>query len=79
MLSQESIFDHSRTGTVRQAVSHFLMARRRRFRKPLLPGLWTVLAAFVLIGSIGGLFWLLGTATKFTRVTPPAPTVAKGK
>jgi H+/Cl- antiporter ClcA len=36
------------------------MARRRRFRKPLLPGLWTVLAAFALMGSIGGLFWLLG-------------------
>ncbi|MCE2694784.1 MAG: hypothetical protein QE570_16445 [Verrucomicrobiota bacterium] len=55
------------------------MARRRRFRKPLLPGLWTVLAAFALIGSIGGLFRLLGTATKFTRVVPPAPAVAKGK
>lgn len=55
------------------------MARRRRFRKPLLPGLWTVLAAFALIGSIGGLFWLLGTATKLTRVPPPAPSVAKGK
>jgi hypothetical protein len=38
-----------------------------------------VLAAFALIGSIGGLFRLLGTATKFTRVVPPAPAVAKGK
>jgi hypothetical protein len=54
------------------------MARRRRFRKPLLPGLWTVMAAFALIGSIGGLFWLLGTATKLTRVAPP-PAVVKGK
>jgi hypothetical protein len=54
------------------------MARRRRFRKPLLPGLWTVMAAFALIGSIGGLFWLLGTVTKFSRVAPP-PAVAKGK
>lgn len=54
------------------------MARRRRFRKPLLPGLWTVLAAFALIGCIGGLFWLLGTTTHLSRVTPP-PAVAKGK
>ncbi len=59
------------------------MARRRRYRKPLLPGLWTVLAAFVLIGSIGGLFWVLGKKTKISRVTPLPPasvgTVAKGK
>ncbi len=56
------------------------MARRRRFRKPLLPGLWTVLAAFALIGCIGGLYWMLGNSTQFTRVAPsPAPVVAKGK
>ena len=54
------------------------MARRRRRRKPLLPGLCTVLAAFVLIGGIGGLYWLLGKSTQFTRVVPPVP-VAKGK
>ncbi len=57
------------------------MARRRRYRKPLLPGLWTVLAAFALIGYIGGLFWALGTSTKLSRVAQPAPVgaVAKGK
>ncbi len=58
------------------------MARRRRFRKPLLPGLWTVLAAFALIGCIGGLFWALGTTTQLSRVDPPPPVVnavAKGK
>ncbi len=65
-----------------QVVSHYLMARRRRYRKPLLPGLWTVLAAFALIGCIGGLFWVLGTETKISRA-PPSPAhlgaVAKGK
>ncbi|WP_395752406.1 hypothetical protein [Prosthecobacter sp.] len=56
------------------------MARRHRNRKPLLPGRWTVLAALVLIGSIGGLFWLLGTKTKISRVAPtPTPAVAKRK
>lgn len=59
------------------------MARRRRYRKPLLPGLWTVVAAFALIGSIGGLSWVLGKKTKISRVTQPAPTtvgaVAKRK
>lgn len=56
------------------------MARRRRFRKPILPGLWTVLAAFVLMGCIGGLFWLLATSTQFTRLPSTAvPAVAKGK
>ena len=59
------------------------MARRRRYRKPLLPGLWTVLAAFALIGGIGGLFWVLGKKTKISRVVPASPasvgTVAKGK
>ena len=57
------------------------MARRRRYRKPLLPGLWTVVAAFALIGGIGGLFWVLGKKTKISRVVPPVPVgvVAKGK
>ncbi len=59
------------------------MARRRRYRKPLLPGLWTVVAAFALIGGICGLFWVLGKKTKISRVTQPAPTtvgtVAKRK
>ncbi len=56
------------------------MARRRRYRKPLLPGLWTVLVAFALIGSIGGMFWVLGKKTKISRVAPtPPPVVAKGK
>lgn len=59
------------------------MARRRRYRKPILPGLWTVLAAFALIGSIGGVFWVLGKETKLSRVVPtspaPAGAVAKGK
>lgn len=59
------------------------MARRRRYRKPLLPGLWTVMVAFALIGSIGGLFWVLGKKTKISRVGPtPTATVgavAKGK
>lgn len=66
---------------MRQAVSQFRMARRRRFRKPLLPGLWTVAAVLLLIGCIGGLFWLLGSFTEVIRVTPPQPkaTVAKGK
>ena len=58
------------------------MARRRRYRKPLLPGLWTVLAAFALIGCIGGIFWVLGTETKISRVNAlpgPVRAVAKGK
>ncbi|MBN8422300.1 MAG: hypothetical protein J0L73_25520 [Verrucomicrobia bacterium] len=57
------------------------MARRRRYRKPILPGLWTVLAAFALMGSIGGVFWVLGKKTHISRVVPPAPAgaVAKGK
>ncbi|MFC5457025.1 hypothetical protein [Prosthecobacter fluviatilis] len=56
------------------------MARRRRYRKPLIPGLWTVLAACVLLGSIGGFYWVLGKATKIVRnEPPPAPAVGKGK
>jgi len=54
------------------------MARRRRLHKPLLPGLWTVVVALILIGSVGGLFWVFGAATHLTRTPPPAP-VAKGK
>lgn len=67
---------------MRQVVSHLTMARRRRYRKPLLPGLWTVLAAFALMGSIGGLFWVLGKKTKINHVVPTPPAVnavAKGK
>ena len=66
---------------MRQVVSQYAMARRRRYRKPILPGLWTVLAAFALIGSICGTFWVLGKKTKLSRVAPPAPVgaVAKGK
>ncbi|MEZ5387533.1 MAG: hypothetical protein R3F13_18635 [Prosthecobacter sp.] len=52
------------------------MARRRRFRKPLLPGLWTVAAVLLLMGCIGGLFWVLGSSTQLTRVETPA---TKGK
>ncbi|WP_395740188.1 hypothetical protein [Prosthecobacter sp.] len=56
------------------------MARRHRNRKPLIPGRWTVLAALVLLGSIGGLFWVLGTQTKLSRTAPkPPPAVAKRK
>ena len=56
------------------------MARRRRYRKPLIPGLWTVLVACMLLGSIGGMFWLLGKGTKISRVAPtPTPAVAKRK
>ena len=58
------------------------MARRRRYRKPLIPGLWTVLVACVLLGSIGGMFWVLGKKTKISRVAPtptPAGAVAKRK
>lgn len=54
------------------------MARRRRLRKPLLPGLWSVTASLLLIGSVGGLFWVLGKGTQITRAAPPAA-VAKGK
>jgi hypothetical protein len=53
------------------------MARRRRFFKPIFPGFWSVTAALLLIGCIGGLFWLLGTSTQLTRVVPTP--VAKGK
>jgi len=56
------------------------MARRRRYRKPLLPGLWTVLVALALIGWTGGVYWVLGRKTKISRVAPtPPPVVAKGK
>ena len=65
---------------MRQVVSHYAMARRRRFRKPLLPGLWTVLAALALSGWSGGVYWVLGKKTKISRVAPmPPPVVAKGK
>ena len=65
---------------MRQVVSHSLMARRRRYRKPLIPGLWTVLVACVLLGSIGGLFWVLGKKTKIGRVNPsPAAVGAVAK
>ena len=65
---------------MRQVVSHYPMARRRRNRKPLLPGLWTVLAALALIGSIGGVYWVLGRKTMISRVEPtPPPVVAKRK
>lgn len=63
---------------MRQAVSQFPMARRRRTRKPLLPGLWSVAAGLLLIGAIGGLFWTLGKATQLRRV-PTSPPVAKNK
>ncbi|WP_395746737.1 hypothetical protein [Prosthecobacter sp.] len=58
------------------------MARRRRYRKPLIPGLWTVLAAFALMGSICGFYWVLGHETKIVRNEAPAsavPVVAKKK
>lgn len=56
------------------------MARRRRYRKPLIPGLWTVLVACVLLGSIGGVLWVLGKKTKISRVAPmPTPAVVKRK
>lgn len=65
---------------MRQVVSQWRMARRRRYRKPLLPGLWTVLAAFALMGCIGGVFWVFSKSTKLSRVAPVAsPAVAKGK
>jgi H+/Cl- antiporter ClcA len=65
---------------MRQVVSHYTMARRRRHRKPLLPGLWTVLAAFALVGSIGGFYWVLGRGTRIVRNdAPPVPAVAKRK
>jgi hypothetical protein len=56
------------------------MARRRRRRKPLLPGLWTLLAAFALLGCISGFYWLLGKKTRIVRNdAPPVPAVAKRK
>ncbi len=56
------------------------MARRRRYRKPLIPGLWTVLVAFALMGGIGGFAWLLGKGTRIVRNDAPAvPAVAKRK
>ncbi|MBB5031186.1 hypothetical protein [Prosthecobacter vanneervenii] len=56
------------------------MARRRRRQKPLLPGLWTVLVAFALLGSIGGFYWVLGKKTHLVRNdAPPAAAVAKRK
>lgn len=56
------------------------MARRRRYRKPLIPGLWTVLAACVLLGSIGGFYWVLGKKTRIVRnEEPPVQAVTKRK
>lgn len=48
------------------------MARRRsrRLIKPLLPGIWTLLAALLLVGSVWGVSWLGG---KSLKVLPPAP------
>lgn len=63
---------------MRQVVSQYAMARRRRYRKPILPGLWTVLAAFALIGSICGTSWVLGKKTRIVRNEEP-PAVAKKK
>ncbi|HEY1050748.1 MAG TPA: hypothetical protein VGE39_13355 [Prosthecobacter sp.] len=53
------------------------MARRRRHRKPLLPGFGSVVLALLLLGAICGLFWALGKVTLVSRVPPPAPVVKK--
>lgn len=54
------------------------MARRRRHRKPLLPGLGSVVMGLLLLGAICGLFWALGKVTVVSRVaTPSAPVVKK--
>ncbi|MGV3662937.1 MAG: hypothetical protein ACO1TE_22320 [Prosthecobacter sp.] len=53
------------------------MARRRRLRKPLLPGLGSVVAGLLLLAAIGGLFWALGKGTVVSRVPPPAPVVKR--
>lgn len=53
------------------------MARRRRIRKPILPGFWAVAVALLLIGAIGGLFWLFGQTTEITRAPALTGPVAK--
>ena len=48
-----------------------------RHRKPLLPGLGSVVMGLLLLGAICGLFWALGKATIVSRVAAPAPVVNK--
>lgn len=55
------------------------MARRRRHRKPLLPGFGSVVLGLLLLGAIGGLFWALGKATEVKRVAVPTVPVGKKK
>ncbi len=55
------------------------MARRRRHRKPLLPGFGSVVLGLLLLGAVGGLFWALGKVTEVKRVAVPTAPVGKKK
>ena len=40
---------------------------RRRLTPPLIPGLWAILAFLLVLGSVGGYFYLLARQTTFVR------------
>ena len=44
------------------------MSRRRRLNPPWLPGLWSLVAFAILIGSIFGFYYALAKSTQFERV-----------
>ena len=41
---------------------------RRRLSPPLIPGLWTILAFLLLVGSVGGYYYALAQQTVFERL-----------
>ncbi|MCX6853494.1 MAG: hypothetical protein NTV80_01155 [Verrucomicrobia bacterium] len=43
------------------------MSRRRRLNPPWLPGLWSLLALLILLGSIFGFYYALAKGTHFQR------------
>jgi len=53
------------------------MSRRRRLNPPWLPGLWSLLAFLLLLGSIFGFYYALAQGTRFERLPEKAATDGK--
>lgn len=48
------------------------MSRRRRLNPPLIPGLWSLVAFLLLLGSVVGYYYVLAKGTRFSHVEEKA-------